>query len=74
LKSGVAFSTSRVDDHVSLSSSAIDRLKDFRANLIWTAYRLVDFGGEVLWGERRDQSGASGDAWRFQFAIIYRLN
>ncbi len=74
LKSGVAVSTSSVDDHVALSASAIDRLMDVRGNLIWTPYRLVDIGGEVLWGERRNKNGATGEAWRVQFAVIYRLN
>jgi hypothetical protein len=74
VKSGLSFSTSSVDDNASLASSTIDRLKDARANVIWTPYRLVDVGGEVLWGERRNKNGATGDAWRLQFAVIYRLN
>ncbi len=74
VKTGLAFSTSYVDDHSGLPSTAIDRLVDVRGNVIWTPYRLVDIGGELLWGERRNKNGTSGDAWRFQFAIIYRLN
>jgi hypothetical protein len=74
VRSGMSFSTSSVEDDSSLPSTAIDRLMDVRANVIWTPYRLVDFGGEVLWGERRNKDGSSGDAWRLQFAIIYRLN
>ncbi len=74
VKSGLSFSTSFVADDAALSSTTIDRLMDVRGNVIWTPYRLVDIGGELLWGERRSKSGASGDAWRFQFAIIYRLN
>jgi hypothetical protein len=74
VKSGFSFSTSTVEDHAALPSSAIDRLMDGRVNLVWTPYRLVDVGGEVLWGERRNKDGSSGDAWRFHFAVIYRLN
>lgn len=74
LKSGVSFSASFVGDNAALSSTQIDRLMDLRGNLIWTPYRLVDIGGEVLWGERRNRDGASGDALRFQFAVIYRLS
>jgi len=74
VKSGINFSTSFVEDDVLLPSTAIDRLMDIRGNVIWTPYRLVDIGGELLWGERRNKNGASGDAWRFQFAVIYRLN
>jgi DcaP outer membrane protein len=74
VKSGLNFSTSYVEDDAALPSTAIDRLMDVRGNLIWTPYRLVDIGGELLWGERRNKNGASGDAWRFQFAVIYRLS
>lgn len=74
VKSGLNFSTSYVEDDAALPSSAIDRLMDLRGNVIWTPYRLVDIGAEVLWGERRNKSGATGDAIRFQFAIIYRLS
>jgi hypothetical protein len=74
VKSGLSLSTSYVEDDAALPSTAIDRLMDVRGNVIWTPYRLVDIGGEVLWGERRNKNGASGDAWRFQFAVIYRLN
>jgi hypothetical protein len=74
VKSGVSFSTSSVADNAALGATAIDRLMDVRGNLIWTPYRLVDIGGELLWGERRNKNGASGDAWRFQFAVIYRLS
>jgi hypothetical protein len=74
VKSGLNFSTSYVEDDAALPSTAIDRLMDIRGNVVWTPYRLVDIGGELLWGERRNKNGASGDAWRFQFAVIYRLS
>ena len=74
LKSGVSFSTSFVADAEGLAGTVIDRLQDARANLFWTPYRLVDFAGEVLWGQRRNKDGGRGDAWRFQFAVIYRLS
>ena len=54
--------------------AAIDRLMDVRGNVIWSPYRLVDIGAELLWGERRNKDGSSGDTWRAQFAVIYRLN
>ena len=74
LKSGVAFSTSFVEDDDRLSPAAIDRLSDVRANLFWTPYRQVDFAAEVLWGQRRNKDGSTGEAVRIQFATIFRLN
>ena len=74
LKSGASFSTSYVRDMSGLAPTAIDRLMDARFSVFYTPYRLVDFAGEVLWGERTNKDGSRGDAWRCQFAIIYRLN
>jgi hypothetical protein len=74
LKSGLAYSTASVDDAAGLGPGVIDRVQDVRASLWYTPYRLVDFAGEVLWGRRANQDGGSGDAWRFQFSAIYRLN
>jgi hypothetical protein len=74
LKSGLAYSTASVEDHDGLTAATIDRLQDTRVNLFWTPYRLVDVAGELLWGRRQNKDGSRGDAWRLQFAVIYRLN
>jgi hypothetical protein len=73
LRSVVAYSTASVDDDPGLPSTAIERTQDVRLNLVWTPFRLVDIGGEILWGRRANQDGSRGDAWRFQFSTIYRL-
>jgi hypothetical protein len=73
LKSGLSYSTATVEDAPGLPAGTVDRLQDFRCNLFWTPYRLVDFAGELMWGERSNKNGSKGDAWRFQFAAIYRL-
>jgi hypothetical protein len=72
-KSGLSYSTATVEDAPGLPAGTLDRLQDFRINLFWTPYRLVDFAGELMWGERSNKDGTKGDAWRFQFAAIYRL-
>jgi hypothetical protein len=74
LKSGFAYSTASVEGAAGLGDATIDRVQDVRINLFYTPYRLVDVAGEVLWGRRENKNGASGDAWRVQFAVIYRLN
>ena len=73
LQSSVAFSVASLDENSRLSPSTIKQTTDARANLIWAAWKKVDIGGEVLWGERENQNGATGDALRFQFAMIYKL-
>jgi hypothetical protein len=73
LQSSVAFSLANLDENSRLAPSTIKQTTDARANLIWAAWKKVDIGGEVLWGERENQNGATGDALRFQFAMIYKL-
>lgn len=73
LQSSLAFAMATLDDDSRLSPSAIKETKDARFNVIWAAYRKVDIGGELLWGERENQNGATGEAWRLQFSMIYKL-
>src|SRR5690606_5825047 len=74
VRSGLAYSTASVDGHTGLGGGVIERTQDLRMTLVYTPYPLVDVGGEVLWGRRDNQDGSHGDAWRLQFAVIYRLN
>lgn len=73
-RSGVAHSGADLGDHPEPPSTVIERLRDFRVSVIYTPYPLVDVGGEVMWGRRDNKDRTHGDSWRFQFAVIYRLN
>jgi hypothetical protein len=59
LKSGISYAVADVDNADSQSASAISRTRDFRVNLIYTPYRLVDVGGEALWGRRATRTAAT---------------
>jgi hypothetical protein len=74
LRSVIAYSTASVDDDPALPGTAIQRTQDVRGNVVWTPFRLIDIGGELLWGRRANQDGSRGDAWRFVFSTIYRLD
>lgn len=74
LKSGISYSLAELDNQEAQPASAIRSTQDFRANLIYTPYRLVDVAGEVLWGRRENKDGTSGEAWRGQLALVYRFN
>ena len=73
LQSSIAFSVATLDERRELSSAAIRQTQDGRLNLIWAAYEKVDIGGEMLWGQRKNQDGARGEAWRLQFSMVYKL-
>jgi hypothetical protein len=44
------------------------------ANLIWHPSKEVFFGGEFLWGQRVDESGANGVDHRVQFSAHYNFS
>jgi hypothetical protein len=74
LKSGIAYSSSDVKSEPAESGAVIDGTDDFRVNLVYAPYALVDIGGELLWGRRQNADGSHGEAWRAQFAVIYHFN
>lgn len=73
LLSSLAFGVATLDDDSRLSPAEIKQTQDARVNVIWAAYKKVDIGGEMLWGQRENQNGATGEAWRLQFSMIYKL-
>ena len=57
-----------------LSDDALKELRSPHVNLIWSPWRLVDIGGELMWGERVNKDGARGEAWRLQYMAKYKFN
>ena len=43
------------------------------ANLFWSPVSRIDLGAEILWGQRKDKDGATGDASQIQFSAQYRF-
>ncbi|MGH7726288.1 MAG: DcaP family trimeric outer membrane transporter [Candidatus Eiseniibacteriota bacterium] len=73
LRSGVAYSTARVDTDPAQGGQALERIQDARANLLAKRGHL-EVGAEVLWGRREDADGARGEAWRTVLAFIYHID
>ena len=40
-------------------------------NLLWSPTPRIEIGGELLWGEKEDENGNTGDASQFQMAVKY---
>jgi hypothetical protein len=74
LRSGISYALADLDNSDAQAASAIRRTEDFRANLFYTPYRLVDLAVEVLWGRRENKDGGRGEAVRGQLAVVYRFN
>ena len=70
------FSTAwaELDNSVFQPGDAIHRTQSVHANLIWFPYKLVSTGFEVMWGERVNNDGAKGEAWRLQYMVKYKFN
>jgi len=74
LQSTFAFALADLSKNEGLSASTIKQIHDGRLNLIWSPHAKVEVGGEVLRGWRKNQNDAEGEAWRFQFSMIYKIN
>ena len=74
LRSGVSYAIADLENDGVQGGSALSRCQDFRVNLFYTPYRLVDVAVEALWGRRDNKDGSHGEAWRGQLAAIYRFN
>ncbi len=74
VRSGVAVGMAQVDTDPTQPASTTEQTIDARANVIWTTFPLVDYAGEILWGQHETQDGSQGDAFRVQLAATYRFN
>jgi hypothetical protein len=72
-KSTVSAAYAEVDNVDSQPGSAIKSATSFHANLMYKPNRLIMIGGELMWGEREDFDGSTGDATRLQVSIQYKL-
>ena len=56
------------------SDDTIQRASAFHVNVIWFPYKSVSTGFELMWGERVNKDGVSGDAWRAQYMAKFKFN
>lgn len=70
----LAYSRAEVSDEDGLADGDLRRIQDARVNVVWSPFKLVAYGAEVLWGRRDNQDGGHGEAWRAQVSLTYHLN
>lgn len=63
----------KLDNDSSQPDDAIKAARSGHLNLVYAPNRLINLGGEVMWGERENKDGDSGDAVRLQFSIQYKF-
>ncbi len=72
LRSNLIFARSDYSNDVALTGlGATSSVQSLRANLFYSPLPKVDIGGEVMYGKREIESGASGDITRLQFSTKY---
>jgi hypothetical protein len=71
-RSTVVYNWVRVDNAGFQGDEAYKRTDRATLNLLFSPIPRIDLGGEVLWGERKDENGATGTAWQTQFAVKYK--
>ena len=72
-KSTLSFSYAELDDLQGQPDTAIQSSTSMHVNLMYTPNRLIMIGGELMWGERENFDGATGDATRLQLSVRYNL-
>ena len=69
--SSIGYSFTQVDNTNLQDSNAFQKGEYASANLLYTPADNLLIGGELLWGKRTDNNGATGDDIRFQFSVKY---
>ncbi len=63
-----------IDNEPSQPADAIKTARSVHVNLVYSPNRLLDIGGELMWGERENFDKAKGQATRLQVSIKYKFN
>jgi len=71
MRSNFIYSAVHIDNEAYDSPDAYDSTWRLSGNLIWSPTPRLDVGAELLWGERQDKDGASGDAGQLQVSLKY---
>ena len=69
LSSAIGYSLVEVDNTNFQDATAFHRGEYASANLLWAPFSRILMGPEILWGQRTDNDGASGDDVRLQMSF-----
>ena len=74
LNSSLILAHAEVDNVDYQPDSQIKSVSSAHVNLIWFPYKSVSTGVELMWGERENKDGSTGDATRLQAMVKYKFN
>ncbi len=67
-RSSVSASVVEADNPDTVAAGVAKAYRTAHVNLIYTPVARLELGGELIWGERENESGDKGDVERFQFS------
>src|SRR4051812_4831162 len=73
LRSTVSYGYVHLDNQFSQGPQAYRETHYGSLNLVWQARERLSVGFEGLYGHKTEQSGAEGDAFRFQVGVVYSI-
>jgi hypothetical protein len=68
------YSETHVDNQSGQTGDAFQSGKYASVNLLWRPVKNVMTGVELLWGQRKNHDGTSGDDSRLQFTVQYKFS
>lgn len=73
LRSTASYGYVHLDNEMSQGPQAYHMTQYGSLNLVWQMRKRLSIGVEGLYGEKEEQGGAKGDAFRFQLGVVYSL-
>jgi hypothetical protein len=73
LRSTVSYGYVHLDNQFSQEPTAYHQTHYASLNLVWRARKRLNIGFEGLYGHKEEKSGADGDAFRLQLAVMYSI-
>lgn len=70
--STLTLALAEIDNAPTQPDDAFKSTRSPHFNLIWSPNQRLSMGGEIMWGERENKNGESGDATRLQFSVTYK--
>jgi hypothetical protein len=71
--SSIGYSFTEVDNTNFQDAGAFQKIDYASGNLLYYPAENLMLGGELMWGERTNNDGASEDGFRFQFTVKYNF-
>jgi hypothetical protein len=72
--SSIGYSFTQVDNTNFQAPDAYHKGDYASVNLLYTPSSRILIGGELIWGQRTDNDGATGDDFRIQFSVKYSFD